>query len=141
MHEILASESTTIPLRKRDIFRHAVRDRLACVALVLLVLVAVLMSPIQRSFASDSRRRPEGLQRNFALPASDSSRLSVTAWIMREDAVVSGRSEGGEDDDEPWGSTRQAYDTYDPSLFPSHSAPARNLAVPGRRSALHPLRC
>jgi hypothetical protein len=120
---------------------HEIRDRLACVALVLLVLIAVLMSPILRSSASDSQRPPEGLRGNFALPASDSSRLSVTAWIMREDAVVTVRSEDGLDDDEPCRATQHAYDTNDPSLSPSPSALARNLAVPGRLPALRPLRC
>ena len=135
MHETLASDSTITGLRKLW------GDIHPGVALVVLVLVAVVMSPIRGSSASDSRRPPEGLPGNFALPASDSSRLSVTAWIMREDAVVTKRSEDGEDDDEPWSATRQAYDTYDPSLSSSRSAPARNLAVPGRLSALHPLRC
>jgi hypothetical protein len=125
-----------------DILRHAVRDLQACVALVLLVLVAVVMSPIQRSSASDSQRPPERLRHNFALPASDSSRLSVTAWIMREDAVVTLRSEDDEDDDdEPGSATRQVYDTYDLSLSPTRSAPARSLAAPGRLSARHALRC
>jgi Na+-transporting methylmalonyl-CoA/oxaloacetate decarboxylase gamma subunit len=123
------------------IFRHEVRDGLAGVALVLLVLVAVLMSPIQRSSAPDSQRPPEGLPRNFALPASDSPRLPVTTWIMREDAIVTVRSEDDEEDEEPWGAMRQAYDTYDPSFSPSPGAAARNLAVPGRPAALHPLRC
>jgi hypothetical protein len=124
----------------RDSFRRAVGDRLACVALVLLVLVAVLISPIQRSSASDSQRPPDGLRPNFALPATDASRLSASARIMREDTVVTVRWEDDEDD-EPCSATRPAYDTYDPSLCPSRSAPARNLAVPSRHSALHPLRC
>jgi hypothetical protein len=135
MHETLASEATRTDLRKLW------GDFHLGVALVLLVLVAVVMSPIQGSSGSDSRRPPEGLHGNFALPASDSSSLSVTAWIMRDYAVVTMRSENVEDDDEPWSATRQAYDTYGPSLSPSRSAPARNLAVPGRLSALHPLRC
>jgi hypothetical protein len=147
MPEIFASESTlgTLHIERssapRDFLRHAVRDRLACVALVLLILVAVLMSPILRSSASDSERPPEGLRRNFALPACDSSRLWVTAWIVREDAVVTVRSEDDEDDDEPRTTTRPAYDTDNPSLSLARSVPARNLAVPGRLPAVHRLRC
>jgi hypothetical protein len=135
MHETLASESTITGLRK------VWGDIHPGVVLVVLVLVAVVMSPIQSSSASDSRRPPEGLPGNFALPASDSSRLSVTAWIMRDCAVVTVRSENDEDDDEPWSATRHAYDTYGPSLSSSRSAPAGSLAVPGRLPALHPLRC
>jgi hypothetical protein len=143
MREILASESTRITLRKLWGDIHAVRDRLACAALVLLVLAAVLISPIERAQASDSQRRPEGLRRSFVLPASESSRLSATAWIMREDAVVPVRSEDDDDDDddEPWSATRQASATDNPSLSPFRSAPARNRAVPGRVPVLQPLRC
>jgi hypothetical protein len=124
---------------RRDVVRHAVRDRLACAALVPLFFVAVVMSPIQRSSTSDSKRPRQGLRRNFALP--DSSDLSVTVWDMREGTIVTARSEVGEEDDESCGATRQAYDTYDPSLSPPRGAPARNLAVPGRPSAPRPLRC
>ena len=156
MHEILASEwvrgfgpaaATPGTLRiermhaSRPFVRRAVRDRLACVALVLLVLVAVPMSPILHSSASDSQRPPEGLRGNFAPPAFESSRPSVTGWILREKAVVRVRSEDNEDDDEPCGATRQACDTDDPSLSPPRIVPARNRAVPGRLPALHPLRC
>jgi hypothetical protein len=126
----------------RDRFRLAVRDRSACVALVLLVLAAVLMSPIPRSSASDSPRPHEGLRQHVALPAPDSSRLSVTAWIMREDAVVTVSSEDDDDDDdESCSAARHAYDTYASSLSPARSVPAWSLAMPSRLSTLHRLRC
>jgi hypothetical protein len=120
---------------------HEIRDRLACVALVLLVLIAVLTPSIERSSASDFQRLPTGLRRSFALPASDVSHRSPTASILREDPVVGVRLEDDEDDDEPCGPARQACDTCDPSHSPSRSAPTRHLAVPGRVSAVHPLRC
>jgi hypothetical protein len=123
------------------VVRDAVRDRLACVALVLLYLFAVLMPPIQCSSASGRWRAPQGLRRNLALPASDFSYLSVTAWNRLKAIIVTARSEDGEDDDEPCGATRQAYDTYDLSLSLPRGAPDRDLAVPGRPSALRPLRC
>jgi len=139
MPETLTSESTRTRLWAS--VRRVVGGRLACATLVLLVLVAVLLSPILRSSASDSQRPPVGLRRNFALPTFDSSRLSVKAWVMHEDAVVTARSEDDEDDDEPLSATRLAYDTYDPSLTPSRSAPARSLSIPCRVLSLHPLRC
>src|SRR5262249_6996182 len=94
----------------RDIGLHAVQGFLACATLALLALVAVLTSPIQRSSASDSLHPPQGLRCNFAIPASDSPRLSVAALIVSESTVVTARSEDDEEDDEPYRATREAYD-------------------------------
>jgi len=99
------------------------------------------MSPERRSSASDSRRSPGGLGSDFALPSPESSDLSVSAWIEREDAVVDSRSEYDEDEDEPCSEAQQAHDVYDLSLSASRIAPARDLAVPGPSSAPRPLRC
>jgi hypothetical protein len=126
---------------RRDIFWHTVRDRLACVALVVLVLVAMMMSPIPRSSASQFNRPTEGLRCYFALPAFDSCRLSVTASIMLDRAVVTVWSEGDEKEDEQCSATRQAYETYDPFLSPPRRVPTWNLAVPSPLAAPRPLRC
>jgi hypothetical protein len=110
------------------------------VALALLALVAALISPIQRSSGSISRRRPEGFRRNFALHAPDSSRLSVTTWAMREASALTVRSEADEDEDRS-GMAQQVHETHNPSLSTSRGAPARNPAVSGCLPSLHPLRC
>jgi hypothetical protein len=127
---------------RQDILRRAVRKRLACVELVALVLVAVLLSPMHAPSASDSQDPSVRLRGNFLVPACDSARVSVTAWIVPEGAVVTVRSEDGEDDDETCSATRQAYDSDPSSLPPFRTAPARDFAVPSRRLLeLHPLRC
>jgi hypothetical protein len=110
--------------------------------LVLLVFVAVLTPPIVRSSAPDPRRPPETLRRCFALAPSESSRLSVMAWMVpEEDAAIAERSEDDDDDEEPCGATRRAYEAYDSSLSPSRGTPAHDPAVPGRLLASCPLRC
>jgi hypothetical protein len=124
-----------------DICRSAGRGRMGSITLALLVLFAMLMSSIERSPASHSQRPSECRRRHFALRASDFSRLSVTALITREDAVVTVGSEDDEEDDETSSATRHPHETYDPSFSPSRSAPAWNLGVPSRLSALRPLRC
>jgi hypothetical protein len=101
------------------------------------------MSSIERLCAFESQRPPELRRRYFALPAHDSSRLSVTAWSLREDAMVIARSETEEEDDdeEPCSTARPTPDNYDRSLSPARNAPDRNLAASRRVSALRPLRC
>jgi len=127
----------------RALIRRAGLGRLASVAPVLLALAALLVSPDQRASASDLQRPSEGLYRSVAPPAPGSYHSSVTAWVMREKAVVTERSEDDEeeDDDRPCSATRQAYEISDLSLSLSRSAPACKLAVPRRLSAAHPLRC
>lgn len=127
----------------RGLSRRGVLGRLACVAPVLLALVALLVSSDERASASDFQRPSEGLYRSFAPSAPASYDSSVTAWVMREKAVVTERSEDDEeeDDDKPCSAARQAYEISDHSLSLSRSAPARKLTVPRRLSAALPLRC
>jgi hypothetical protein len=158
MHETLASESSGIsPRAPRGGIRpcgrgFVFRDGSACLALALGVLIAILLSPIQRSSTSSHSHRspewlrrnfrsPEWLRRNFAFPASAGSRLSVNSWSMHEDVIANVRSEYDENEDESCGEAGLAYDVNDPSRSSFRRAPARKLAVPARLSALHPLRC
>jgi hypothetical protein len=127
---------------RREHFSLEVRDRLASIVLILLVLVATLDSPILRLSAPGSKCSERTLC-GLALPTTHSPRLSAAVWIERESAVVTLRSEGDEeeDDDKPWSVTRQAYDSCHPALSTSDSVPDWNLAVTSLLSTLHPLRC
>lgn len=121
--------------------RHALRDAATSLALGLLVLVAVLTAPFQRSSASDSPRPSERLRCELVQASPDTSSLSATEWILCEDEEFARRFEDDEDDDESCSPMRQAYDTVDPLLSPSRNAPPRNIEVRGRLSVLQPLRC
>lgn len=125
----------------RGIVREAVRVRLACFTLVLLVFGAIVTAPTQRSSGSESQRPTHGILRTFALPTPCSAGLAVKAWTKSEDAVELVRSEDDEDDDEEaCSATRQAYDTYDSTLSSTRSTPVRDLVIAGTVSALR-LRC
>lgn len=146
MRKILTNESTTKARTHRtksawNSFVPSIRVPKLGVAMVGLVVVAVLMLPGQRSSATASQCPTEGFFRNIALPTPDFANPSLKALITQEDNVFSERAQDDEDDDETCTALRQAYDTFDTSISPPRSLPARNLAVPSRLSKLHPLRC
>ena len=68
-----------------------------CIASALALLLAVMTSPIRPSSAAGGYPRPDCLRRNFAIPPTHSTRLSVTSVTSLSGRVKALRSESEEE--------------------------------------------
>jgi hypothetical protein len=115
-----------------------VLDRVIGIASALMLVVAVLSSPIRPPRSTDSHARPECLRRNFGLPSKQSyptrpSASSLGSTLVRVKAVTSER------EDVVKLTRRPGHLLHSPPV--PHRIHRRAGVAAGLDRAVHPLRC